>query len=119
MPAMTAVPAHAGAHTHFPVRHVCPHGVNDAHDFVTRHPGILNAGKCAGDGEHVAVADAARLHLDPDLPWLRIGHIPLDDFKTGIGLGYLNDLHSLHGGILTGVAVSSMLAQTACPLLGD
>src|ERR1700679_1231787 len=123
MPAMTAVPAYARTHTRFPLRHVRPHGVDDAHDLVTRHPGVLNAGKCAGDGEHVTVADAARLHLDPHLPWLRIGYIPLDHFKTGIGLGYLNDLHSLHGGIFTGVAVwldvNAIAHRHGVPLIVD
>src|SRR6202041_3958526 len=106
MPTMTAVPAHADPHTHLPVRHVRPHGVDDAHHLVARHARVLNAGECADDGEHIAVADAARLHLDPHLPRLRIGYVPLDDFEVSVGLGYLNCLHSLHGGILVGVSVS-------------
>jgi hypothetical protein len=51
------------------------------------------------------VADAARLHLDAHLPWLRIGYLPLDELEIGVGLGYLNDLHSRHGDFLTGVSL--------------
>jgi hypothetical protein len=91
---MTTVPAHAGAHALLPVRHVCTHGVDDAHHLVPGHSGVLNARKCAGDREHVAVADAARLHLDAYLPRSRLGYVTLDDFELTTGLGDLNDLHT-------------------------
>src|ERR1700736_4421433 len=96
MPAMTTMPTHADAHAVFPVRDIRPHGIDDAHHFVARHPWILDAGKCAGDGEHVAVADAAGLHFDAHLAPLGIGYVTFDDFERGIGLSNLNSFHTFH-----------------------
>src|SRR5580704_11327271 len=97
MPAMTAVPAYADAHALFPIRHVRPDSVDDTHHLVAWNARILYAGNCADHGEHVAMADAAGLHLDAHLARLRLGDVTLDDFEAGIGLGDLNGFHAWHG----------------------
>jgi hypothetical protein len=94
---MTSVPADANAHALFPVRHVCPDGVDDAYHLMARYARVLYAGKYTGHCEHVAMTDTASLHLDAHLPRLRIGHVTLDDFEDGIRLGNLGDFHARHG----------------------
>jgi hypothetical protein len=93
---MATVPANADTHALFPIRHLRPNGVNDAHHFVARDARILYAWKYPGDGEHVTMADAAGLHFDAHLAWFGVGYISLDDFKFRVGLGNLNDLHAAH-----------------------
>ena len=62
--------------------------------------GYSDAGKSAGDGEHVAVTDAARLHFDAHLARCWSGTVALDELELGIGLGDLNGFHTLHGNLL-------------------
>src|SRR5277367_1194110 len=107
MPAMTAMPAHADAHALLPVRYVCPDRIDDAHDLVARNPRVLDAGKSAGDGKHVAMADSAGLYFDADLARLGIGYVPLDHLEIGVGLGYLSGLHSLHVGVLRWIRLNA------------
>jgi hypothetical protein len=90
---MAAMPTHSNTHPLFPIRHVRAHSVDETHDFVARHPGIFNTRNRARHREHVAVADAASLHLDAYLPGLRLGYRTLDDFEAGVGFGNLGNLH--------------------------
>ena len=98
MPAMATVPADADTHALLPIRHIRPNGINDAHHLVAWDAWILYAWKCAGDGEHVAMADAAGLHFDAHLARFGIGYLTLDDFESCIGLGDLNGFHTHSGG---------------------
>src|SRR5205807_975683 len=65
--AVAAVPADAGAVAFLPLRHLRAHRVDAAGDLVSRHARQGEPGEGAGLDEGVAVADAARLHLDADL----------------------------------------------------
>ncbi len=95
MAAMTAMPTHADTHPFLPIRHVRAHSVDEAHHLVAGHAGILNAGNRAHDRQHVAVTNTAGLHLDAHLPRLRLRHVALDNFKSGIGF---RNLRNFHGG---------------------
>src|SRR5450755_65432 len=98
MPAVTAVPAHTDPHAFFPVGHIRPDRIDDAHHLMAGYARILDAGKSTGDREHVAVAYAAGLNLDAHLARLRVRDVALDDLESGIGLGDLNGFHSRHKG---------------------
>jgi hypothetical protein len=42
------------------------------------------------------VADAAGLHLDPDLPGAGLGNVALDNLERAAGLAHLYGLHLRH-----------------------
>src|SRR5207249_5722873 len=65
--AVTAVPADAGAIALLPRGHVRPDGVDAPGDLVTGNARQRHAGEPARLHDGVAVADAARLDLDPNL----------------------------------------------------
>lgn len=96
MPAMTAVPAHADPHAAFPTGDITAYRIDEPDDLVPGHARIVYAGKSTGHREHIAVTDAARLHLDAHLAWPRCRNVTLDDFEGGIGLGNLDYFHSRH-----------------------
>ena len=62
-------------------------------DFVSGNAWILNAGPLAFFGEHVAVANAASLHLDAHLSCARRGNFAFDDLEIGSRLGNFRRLH--------------------------
>src|SRR5271169_4559963 len=55
--------------------------IDDACHFVPRNPRILNARPEAFFYKYVAVADAARLHLDEHLSRARVRNFALDDLQ--------------------------------------
>ena len=64
---MSAMPAHADALAFFPWRDVVADRIDAPGDFVTRHTRILNSGPETFFDQHVAMANAARLHFHAHL----------------------------------------------------
>ena len=80
MATMLSMPADADALAGFPFRNACANGVNDADDFMARDAGILDAGKQAGLGDGIAVANAAGLDFDADGAGTGLGNVAFDNF---------------------------------------
>jgi hypothetical protein len=57
-------PAYADALTFLPFRDVAADRIDASRDFMTRHTRILKPGPQTLFDDHIAVANAARLHLD-------------------------------------------------------
>jgi hypothetical protein len=95
---MAAMPTDTDALTQLPLGNAVAQFVDDARDFMSRNPRILNAGPRAFDRKHVTVTNPTSLHPDPDLSRARLGDLALHDLETRAGLGNLRDLHlrSLH-----------------------
>ena len=70
---MSSMPAHADALTFAPSRDVAADRIDAARDLMTRHPGKLKPRPQTLFNEHIAVANATRLHFHANLPgaWLR------------------------------------------------
>src|SRR4029453_17737959 len=73
--AMAAVPAYANSLALPPIRDAGTEPIDASGDFVTRHTWISKPGPETVFHEHIAVANAADLHLHPDLrgAWFREG----------------------------------------------
>ncbi len=78
-----AEPADADALPDLPGGDVGADGVDTAGDLVARHGGIVDAGKGAGRGEHIAMADAAGLDLDAHLARAGLGEWAARQARTG------------------------------------
>ena len=92
---MSAMPADADALTLVPFRDVNADCLDASRDFMSRHPGILKPGPAAFLDEKIAVANAARLHFDANLPHAWLGDIALHQFPVSARLGDLRRLHFL------------------------
>jgi hypothetical protein len=66
------MPAHADALTFLPFRDVVADCFDASSDFMTRHTRILKPGPQPLFDEHIAVANAARVHLHTNLPGARL-----------------------------------------------
>ena len=88
-----AEPADADALPDFPGGDVGADGVDPPGDLVARHGRVMHAGKGAGRGEHVAMADAAGLDLDAHLARAGLGGGPLDKLERRVGFGDLDNAH--------------------------
>src|SRR5712691_8785157 len=90
---MPAMPADADALTFFPLRDVAADRIDASRDFMTRHPRILKPGPETLFDEHIAVANAARLHFHANLPsaWLR--DFAFHQFPISTGFADLRRLH--------------------------
>jgi hypothetical protein len=73
--AMSAMPTDADALPFFPFRDVTADCIDASRDFMTRHPGKLKPWPGTFFDENIAVANAARLHFDANLPNVRLGDI--------------------------------------------
>ena len=78
MTAVTTMPTYTDPVVHFPTGYVGSGGIRETHYFVSRHSRVLNAGKRAELSERIAVANAAGLHFDADLPIARSRDVGLD-----------------------------------------
>src|SRR5215216_5004775 len=90
---VTAVPADADALPLCPSGNTRAHLIYTADDFVSRDAWVLNAGQRAFFREHVAVADAAGLHLDEHVPDTRLRDLALDDLEICPRRRNLRHLH--------------------------
>ena len=79
--AVSAVPPHPDALAHGPPRHARSDGVNGAGNLMPRYAWILNPGPETLLHQRIAVADAARRHLDPHRSRPRRRNRPLDKLK--------------------------------------
>src|SRR5216684_2608969 len=78
---LAAVPADADTLALFPAGDARTDVVNHAGDFVSWGAGILNPGPVSFFYQAVAVADAASLHANADVPGSWVGNLALDNFK--------------------------------------
>jgi hypothetical protein len=89
------MPSHAYPLTGLPQRDIGADRIDAAGDLMAWHARILKSGPHAFLNQRVAVADAARFHLDANLAATRLGHGALNDFEITSGLA---DLHGFHTG---------------------
>src|SRR5580704_19344563 len=78
---LAPMPAHADTLPLLPHGNTFTHGIDDARDLVSGSTWILNSGPQAFLRERIAVADAAGLHLDPDVSCARRRNLPVDDLE--------------------------------------
>jgi hypothetical protein len=90
---VTAVPAHSDTLPVLPPGDARSKFIDNAGDFMSGYPGILNARPGAIYRERVAVANPTGLHFDPNLPFTWLLHLALDDLKACAWLGNLRGLH--------------------------
>src|SRR5215469_12189419 len=88
-----AMPADADPLSLLPQRDIGADLVDASGNLVTWHARILNSWPQAFFYQHVAVADAARVHLDTNLPAPRLRDRTLDNFKISTGFADLNRYH--------------------------
>jgi hypothetical protein len=90
---MSAMPAYADALTLLPFNDISADRIDASADFMTRHTRILNSGPQTLFNEHVAVANAARLHFHADLAGARLRDVAFHQFKIPAGFADLGRLH--------------------------
>src|SRR5207253_1864056 len=90
---MTAMPAYADALTFLPFRDVAAERIDASRDFMTRHTRILEPGPQTLFDEHIAVANAARLHFHTNLPSAGLRDFAISNFKWSIRTSNLHDTH--------------------------
>src|SRR5438105_2093130 len=95
---MASMPAYADALAFTPDSDIAAHRIDAPRDLMTRYPGILESGPNAVLNEHIAMANAARLHFHANLPgtWLR--DIAFHQFKIAARFTNLRRLH-FHGAL--------------------
>jgi len=81
-----------------PARNIGADFIDAADHLVARHPRILEARPQSILGAAVAVADAARLDLDPDRAGAGLPDVPLDEFERPARLPHLDRAHLRHIG---------------------
>jgi hypothetical protein len=77
-PAMTAMPADAGALADLPLGDAVAERVNTTRNLMTGHAGVVDAGEVSLDGEGVAMTDATSVDFDAHLAGAQLGHLALD-----------------------------------------
>ena len=93
---LAAVPADADTLPLLPCGNTVAHFIDDACHFMSGNARILNSRPQAFFREHVTVANAAGLHLDPHLSCIRLRNLALDDLEICSGFGNLRHLHLCH-----------------------
>src|SRR5207253_10128615 len=81
---MTAMPAYADVLTFLPFRDVAAERIDASRDFMTRHTRILEPEPQTLFDEHIAVANAARLHFHTNLPSAGLRDFAFRNFKWSI-----------------------------------
>jgi hypothetical protein len=87
------MPAYADALTVLPFRDVAADRIDASSDFMTRHTGILKPGPETLFDDHIAVANAARLHFHANLPSTRLRDSAFHQFPISTGFADLRRLH--------------------------
>src|SRR2546422_1048650 len=93
MPAMPTHKTHAHALPFFPALDARPYGFDLSDHFMTGHARESESGKTAFNRKSVAVANAAGLDTDSNLPKGGLDHCPFNDFQ----LARLGCLHCFVG----------------------
>ena len=88
------MPAYADALTFLPFRDVAADRIDASRDFMTRHTRILEPGPQTLFDEHIAVANAARLHFHANLPGARLRNVALHQFPVSARFADLRRFHS-------------------------
>src|SRR5262249_13730113 len=93
-----AIPAYADPLSLLPSGDLGAQFIDDAGNFVARNPRILNSRREAFFHKHVAVANAAGLHFDPDLSssWRR--NLALDNLEIRARSWNLHRFHRFDSG---------------------
>src|SRR5207249_1058405 len=103
--AMSTVPPDTDAPTLFPASDAAADRIDPPGDFMARHTGILNPGPETFFDEHVAVANAARLHLHANLSRARLRDVAFYQFPISAWFADLRRLHCIHNSF-AGLAVA-------------
>src|SRR5437879_3011034 len=81
MPAMATHKTHADPLSFFPALHTWPYRFDLSDHFMAGHARVSESGKTAFNRKSVAVANAAGLDTDSNLPKGGLDHCPLNDFQ--------------------------------------
>src|SRR6266542_1321414 len=94
--AVPAVPADPDAIPHGPAGNVAAERIDRSGDLVPGNARIGDARPVSFDRQEIAVADAARLDANPDLPGTGFGHFALDRLQGCSRPGNLDRTHLRH-----------------------
>ena len=103
--AMSTVPPDTDTLTVLPASDTATERIDPPGDFMARHTGILNPGPETFFDEHVAVANAARLHLHANLSRARLRDVAFYQFPISAWFADLRRLHCIHNSF-AGLAVA-------------
>src|SRR3989442_15912182 len=98
MPAMATHKTHAHPLSFFPALHTGSYGFDLSDHFMAGHARESESGKTAFNRKSVAVANAAGLDTDSNLPEGGLDHCPLNDFqlaRLGCLHGFVGPTHSV------------------------
>ena len=93
---MPAMPAHPDALAVFPPGDAAAARIDPPRDFMARHTRILKPGPQALFNEHIAVANAARLHLHAHLSSAGLTDVAFYQFPVSAWFADLRRLHFVH-----------------------
>jgi len=93
---MASMPTHTNTLAYAPLQNAASNSINDAGDFVPWDARIGDSRPRAFDDERIAVAYAARLHLNANLSYTRLGNLTLDDFEKAFRSCHLRGFHRRH-----------------------
>jgi hypothetical protein len=108
-----AEPTYADAVADLPAFHAVAQRIHHARDFVPGNARILNTGKQSLLREHIAVTDAAGLHLQAHIAPAGLRNFAFDDFKRPVGFGNLHYAHLCHdSSVRISVTTALVLSQS-------
>src|SRR5260370_26700345 len=90
---LPSMPAYTHALAYLPSTHTGANFINYASDFVSRNPRILNSRPEAFFHKHIAMTNAASLHLDAYFSCTRVRNLTLDNFEIAAWLRNLCYFH--------------------------
>src|SRR6266481_5452952 len=90
---LPSMPAHTHALAYLPSSHTGANFIDYASDFVSRNPRILNSRPEAFLHKHIAMTNAASLHLDAYFSCTRVRNLTLDNFEIAAWLRNLCHFH--------------------------
>jgi len=111
MKAMPSMPPHSHTLTGRPRAHIGSDSIDPSGDLMARNARILKSWPQTLFDHHIAVADAAGFHLDPNFSRARIRNVSFEDFPVSAGLAYLGNCHAFHRSVLS--VIFTMIAWVA------
>jgi hypothetical protein len=96
IPAVSAVPAEAGALAGRPSGHARADCIDNPDDLMSWNSRVRYTRKVSFLSQRIAVADSASLHLDSYRSCARIRDLPFHDLKGSAGAGHLHRAHLRH-----------------------
>src|SRR6185369_2758707 len=95
--AIAAEPTDSDTLPGLPARNRGSDGIDESGDLVPGNTRIRDSRPMAFFGERIAVAQAASLNLDPNLPRSRLRNRAVHQFKRPARAGHLHCTRSTHG----------------------